>query len=225
MSNILIYQMGRVGSVAIRNSLKAEGVKATHLHYIMTEGEHPARHLPELKEQILGRKVPFKIIVLVRDPIARNISAFFRTLDNREWTGYNRKLLKKFMTEYNHVWALAWFDLEFNPAFFDIYATYYSPEHSTYKFPPADFIILRTEDLSKKRTADQLTSFLGIEKIQIIKANATEYAPKRAPLYKDFLDNVKLPLHYVEYMYNTPYTTQFYTEKEIERMTKRWTGE
>jgi|SRR5690606_2252081 len=97
---ILIYQMGKVGSSSIYASLKAKGVpKVFHLHRMNPETTQKMKRTfleqnllaqfrtEQLFETIyrkaIQRRKKVKIITLVREPISRNISAFFENLTYR----------------------------------------------------------------------------------------------------------------------------------------------
>lgn len=110
--NIIIYQMGRVGSKTIEYSLKERGLSPFHVHTL----NHDARkkydkvmskykqgsqiylkYKKKLTEiELLQEKIRtdtgkrWKIITLVREPVGRNVSLFFHYLRNRD-----RKRLEK----------------------------------------------------------------------------------------------------------------------------------
>lgn len=110
---IVIYQMGKVGSTTIVESLRRSVPERSifHVHFLSTEGikieedfyrEHLSRigaihdHLLEswyLSEQFdkITSDEKYKIITLVREPIARNISAFSRRLNINLDTIFARK--------------------------------------------------------------------------------------------------------------------------------------
>ncbi len=92
---ILIYQMGKVGSTSVQRSLYDAGVGPLHVHYIHADLSHMERFTETEKDFPLhfyiGRVLRYylaitshrlKIITLVRDPIARFVSAQFQTLDH-----------------------------------------------------------------------------------------------------------------------------------------------
>jgi hypothetical protein len=96
---LLIYQMGKVGSSTIRNSVNAYGLEVYpyHLHY-MSGIDHMVRICRQqaipLQDHILSsifcRKLvkrsiraggQIDVISLVREPVAKNISQFFQNID------------------------------------------------------------------------------------------------------------------------------------------------
>ena len=96
---VLIYQMGKVGSTTIRDSLDAHQIYNQHAHRLSWEG---IRQAEERYQRIRSGQIPehivryralrefidrtptdtrWQIITLVRDPIARLISSVFQNLD------------------------------------------------------------------------------------------------------------------------------------------------
>jgi hypothetical protein len=101
---LLIYQMGKVGSKTIRDSLRAleidrrvfhvhfltpDRVKKTEIErrkYLGTEKEHLLRHIWQYQylRRLMARGLDgkkWKIVTLTREPVGRNISTFFENLD------------------------------------------------------------------------------------------------------------------------------------------------
>jgi hypothetical protein len=101
---IFVYQMGRVGSISIFESLRnaytdlAIEIPIYHFHYLANFGKlaerakkdfvDPTKFLESLESHKTNRETVlnlpaqiFNIVSLVRDPIARNVSTFFHALD------------------------------------------------------------------------------------------------------------------------------------------------
>ena len=101
---LLIYQMGKVGSKTVRNSLQALELDRTifHIHYLSldrireleaerkrylgTQQEHLLRHIwqyqyvrKQMASNSNGKR--WEIITLTREPISRNIATFFENLE------------------------------------------------------------------------------------------------------------------------------------------------
>jgi hypothetical protein len=102
---VLVYQMGKVGSETVARSLGDEQLARSvyHLHFLTPQGlaraaetyrEHwrpdgNAHHVWDgefIRERLqeAGDGEQWPVITLVRDPVARNLSAFF--LFSRGWT-------------------------------------------------------------------------------------------------------------------------------------------
>ncbi|MCU0286868.1 MAG: putative capsular polysaccharide synthesis family protein [Acidobacteria bacterium] len=101
---ILIYQMGKVGSTSVYNSLKCAGISNSlfHVHQLSDEGikrkemwlkHHEALEIPwvkedlqyikKIKELITRNRSEFqwKIITMTRDPVSVKLSAFFENIE------------------------------------------------------------------------------------------------------------------------------------------------
>jgi hypothetical protein len=161
---VLIYQMGKVGSRSVEASLLASrlDLPVFHIHYLSAEmleketdcfydercGSNRklkgvfSRQLFEsyfIRSAVLARPHPkkkWKIITLVREPIARNISALFHDLDEYIPGSHNNiysipyeELFQAFLEKVNHELPLTWFDIELNPLFgVDVYASPFPKE-------------------------------------------------------------------------------------------------
>ena len=96
---VVVYQMGKVGSSSIYNALKARGLFVFHNHNLRPEiiakgieqwkTRKPTSVVPRpelgkrlwVYNHIIKKRRHAKYITLVRDPLGRNVSAFFSTLD------------------------------------------------------------------------------------------------------------------------------------------------
>ena len=126
LSNIFVYQMGKVGSVSFQVALREKGLRTIHGHWIHCEdGEFPASKKAMAKAIKAGKRNDWKVITPVREPIDRNISAFFQRIeayypDYRTYE-YRPEMLSLFMENYNHDWPDIWFEKELMDIFeFDV---------------------------------------------------------------------------------------------------------
>ena len=243
---VLVYQMGKVASQSIYQSLKAIGeVNVYHVHRLNPDHIHAVREEylrrgkrppNEQKGLYLYRKVikprkPAKIITLVREPISRNISAFFENLDlfsnpnSRLQEEEITNLIDTFLREYNHDTVLNWFDIEMKSTTGINVYQYSFPKQTGYQIiieNPYQLLILR-HDLDDETKASLIGDFLGLEQFDIIRANISEdksYAEK----YAAFLERIKIPTSYARRMYNSKYTKHFFAHNEIEHLFKSWTS-
>ena len=183
--------------------------------------ENPVRH--------------WKIISLVREPVARNVSQFFHSLDEfiPDWekryaTGNisMEDLQRTFLNiESIHVTPEYWFDTQLKPIFeIDVFANPFAIEngYKTYwSKPNTPLLVIRMEDLDRC-AGDAMREFLALEQFEIIKTNMG-YSKPYADLYRNF-KTLPLPCEYVKKIYSSRYARHFYTKQEIERYTKEWTG-
>ena len=74
--------MGKVGSSAINHVLHENNVKALHAHWMFHD--YPIAEFPTLKpsfEKKIKKVYALDVVTPIREPVSRNISAFFRTLE------------------------------------------------------------------------------------------------------------------------------------------------
>lgn len=130
---ILIYQMGKVGSASVYSTLKKNYYNCVHVHYLLPSNidnliSEKSKTIKFNLFPIVGRfvynniilkKKDVYIITIIRNPIERNISAFFQNILKFEGVNYKliemEQLKQDFLNNYNHEIPLAWFDKEFYP--------------------------------------------------------------------------------------------------------------
>lgn len=237
--------MGKVGSISIVHALTAVGLCVFHAHFLnpqrlerikkkYQEEEIPIRghilHSLTIKEEFLDKGQPIKIITAVRDPIARNISAYFQNL--HLWRSLKpefevdeiQAMMAEFFEKFQHNVPFTWFDDEFKEAIgLDVY---------DYPFPKADGVQRIQEKgrdilLLKAETADQckvdsIKEFLQIPEL-LLKPKNVGAAKPYAHYYKPFRDRIQLPAAYLDQMYESRFARHFYTSEEILEFRRHWT--
>lgn len=218
---ILIYQPGKVGSICILKTLIQLGFRPFHCHRVMTEGEFGLAFTKKQKQHILNQKL-IKAITLVRDPIARNLSAFFH--QNTSYWGkdsYSFETAKhKFINLYDHAIFEKWFDQEIKQLFeIDIFAEPFDKQkkYKIYQNENKEVLLLRLEDLNSIG-GEAFKQFLGVEKIKFETHNRN-----KTKEYLDFLERVRLPEDFIDRIYSGKLATHFYTEQELNSFKYRWT--
>lgn len=267
---LIIYQMGKVGSTSIRDSLEAlkldmpvyqvhaltaQGIdRLERLYYGETSRVFQHSLLPETKHVFAGHFLRtrlenrsrtfknWKIITLVRDPIARNISQFFYSVDTSKYDPhlpdfYERygasklsvaELLERFLERFHEnsvefQLPLIWFDTEFRAALgIDIYSRNFprSKGYQIFYTEFADILILKLESLNQI-ACEAFDTFLGIEEFELVTSNAAKQK-EYYPVYKSFIDLVNLPAAYIDKMYSSKYVKHFYSTQEIGSFWERW---
>lgn len=253
---IIVYQMGKVGSKTVVESLqKADlGCPIYHVHRISSEG---LRFVKE-KSLAIGRAYPGKpywagkyladqlnlddsrawdIIILVRDPVARNLSAFFHAQDY--WYPQLRKITKEgnysepilreikqvFLEKFDHNIPLQWFDNEINSVFdLNVYATPFPKDRGYYilRNQKARFLLLKLELLDG--VYQQAFKDFLIDKNPNFELTQKNIAKDKSynQIYHKFLDWLSLPEEYLNSMYESRYATHFYSPEEIAILREKW---
>jgi hypothetical protein len=249
---IIIYQMGKVGSSSIQKSLRAlhMGVAIYHVHHLARDprprsgsanvtGKKPVppRHywaslyLWKLIRKF-GENYRWKIVTLVRDPVATNISAFFQNVQMNiyeldqladDGTLNVDRLIETFFKAYPHNRPLTWFDQEMKMVFgIDIYNSEFpkTKGYEIYQGDRAQVLLIRVEDMDQCSQA-AFREFLNIEKFDMIHANVGSQKTY-GQIYRTFIDRINLPESYLDRMYNSKYAKHFYSPTEIERFRANW---
>lgn len=248
MEPVLIYQMGKVGSAAIRDSLNEIGVKNYQIHYLQKETlksltqqhlergtkipPHILRSREVIEQNILGMD-GLRIISLVRDPVARNVSAFFQNIQNYfPAETYKSKepeiLIEKFMRSYPHKISTNWFRTEFQiTTGIDICGNSSigakNKKEGVFRFESngKNLLLLKVE-LEDSKKCDALVQFLDLPpNFRLLKTNVGDSKSYSAQ-YKEFKNKLVLPAEYLDEMYGSQLVSTFYSEDEIARMRNKW---
>lgn len=243
---VLVYQMGKVASSSIYKSLKkARVANVFHVHRINPENintvkqEHEAKGLtaPDdslglaLYRYLVRKNLPAKIISLVREPIGRNLSAYFENLDSFEGmhNAHAQKgveeLIEGFLIRYKHDVPLNWFDDEMKNTFgLDVYEHDFPFEVGCQVFanPPYEFLIMRY-DLDDVFKGNMIRDFLGLESFEIHNANVAS-SKKYADKYSGVLTSIKVPADYAVQMLSSRYAKHFFSNDERVKLFSKWTG-
>lgn len=259
---LFVHQMGKVGSTAVVDSLKAQGIEQTMTIYqthFMTEAggrfveareaagyggweRLPARtksflllsrYVGEQLRQGYLEQHPSRVITLVRDPVATNLSGYFhnahwwpadlRAQAQRREGDYLARLKDHFLETYPHDVPLTWFDMELKPLFgVDVLAGPFPQEqgYRVYHGKHADVLLLKLETLAHSAPL-AFGQFLGLNQFRLVKANRA--ADKwYATLYREFIAAVALPTAYLDRLYEAAVTRHFYSAAEIEALRDKW---
>lgn len=251
---VYILQMGRVGSVSVFTAVRtayqqiALDIPVYHKHYIssfdivveriLADLEDPAFALQfdrQLRNTFLsdvqsGQSV--KIISLVRDPVARNVSTFFFDFPQfvPDWQERETKNLLSAST-LNMIFeskrqfiqtAFNWFDEQIKDTIgLDVYAVPFDTAQGwqIYQQGQVKLLLLRMEDLYRTGE-DALRKFLHLPNLKMVKVNTGEER-EAYQLYRRFLTH-PISQEYLEMTYSTKLARHFYTEAEIKQFIQRW---
>lgn len=249
---IVVYQMGKVGSSSVFYGLTALklDVPVYHLHILndFDEMEDIMRHVDpdrDVGPRMLnkGRQVRAEMaeqprqmwdfISLVRQPIPRQLSAFFESatfifpnfeerLKSQDLTV--PELVDFFLNEYLDEWPLWWFEKQMQAPFgIDVYATPFDRArgYQFYRHGNVRMLLMRLEDLNRV-AAPAMSDFLKIPNFQLVHTNVGE-TKYYSELYREFLKQVRLPSAYVEKWNGSRVARHFYSEQELAAGVVRWT--
>lgn len=249
---IVVYQMAKVGSRTVYRSLRSLDLPRPVLHaHVLNELDaleervrqlypDPVGTLAEiengrrLRRRILrSRGRTWHVITLVRDPVSRDVSAFFHNLTEVIPDVYERyardeiavaDIRDAFLHRYDHDAPLGWFQSQLEPVFgIDVFAVPFDTKagYATYETPTARLLLIRLEDLETHGKA-AISEFLGLDEFELVSTNLARDKPYN-DLYAAFERNVTLPASYLAHMYDSRLARHFYSDSEIEAFKERWT--
>lgn len=192
-----------------------------------------------LRRQVEKRssKEKWKIITMVRDPVARNISQFFNWIEvfnPKVYELYGKHalqyedLIDDFLRNFGEdsvlgAMPLKWFDEELKQVFnIDVFASDFpkSKGYKIYNEEYADVLLLKLENI-KYNASSAFKEFLNLDKFVMTNDNTADEKEYYA-IYQDFLENLILPESYLDRMYSSKYARHFYTDEEIGVFKAKW---
>lgn len=266
---ILVLQMGKVGSKSIQAGLEALDLDRPiyHAHFLSHERtaeteEHRKKFFRTERYSYLRRPWlnqflrqrfentaddrRWKLITLTREPVGRNISAFFENLHvvPLETEGafeissdYYRidptvvsvdepqELAKLFFERATHDSPLTFFDREIRDIFgVDVLSEGFSPGkgYGIYRSPRVDVLVLRLENLANC-AGTAFKEFLGIEDFRVINRNIGS-KKVYAPLYDAFKKHAVIDQAYASKLYDSRFMHTFYSDDEIAVARAKWSS-
>jgi len=253
---VIVYQMGKVGSITVARSLAyVMQDPVLHAHHLTEEWVRTIKEAIERRQcvSLYARKIAhtryiqelvrlspppkkkWKIITLVRDPVARSISAFFHKLnrdekslmDLRDATADEKlhRLMALFRQKQDgfHQYLSTWFDAELNQVFgIDVFADDF-PKEKGYHFyhgERADVLAMRLEDLSRCY-AEAFRDFLGLQNVSLLSSNTADDKGYR-DIYGLFEESFRFDPDFLERMYSLRYVRHFYCKEEIDKFLAKW---
>lgn len=246
-SPILVYQMGKVGSTAILKALVDQGfrVPVEHVHLLadldaIEDGVQrsyadPSSTLEQLDHARQVREavdrqpnVSWNVITMVRDPVARNVSAFFESLHEHlprpDSAALSMKSLgEAFLTRFDHSAPLEWFQRQLAPVFdVDVFGSTF-PHSAGFQIlagPRSRTLVIRYENLNDC-VGEALKDFLGVSVKRLPAANSSA-SKWYGALQRRFTAEFEFPDSYLSAMYDSEYATHFYTSAEISGFRRRY---
>jgi len=172
-----------------------------------------------------------RVITLVREPVANNVSMFFELLGRYigtdiEFSYYNiDKIIDIFIKNYMHSRPLTWLDAEIKTNIgIDIYQHPFPVDkgHTVITDGRISLLVLRCE-LDDRTKAHAIEEFLGLDEFEIIRTNvASEKSYARQ--YAEFKQKIRIPPTLLDQMYNSKFARHFYSREEREHLCARWSG-
>lgn len=248
---VLVYQNGKVGSSTVARSLWNVGIENAHVHRFFFKNEmvgklilgdnqtelinrlnvfqvQSADYLKSVKNEVKGKK----IITLVREPIAVDLSTVFQWMGSGIADRYFAQELqqgKSFLKVVSELMEKIqdrlydWFDEELKELCgINIFAHPFDKEkgYTLISENEVEVLLIKAEKLSGM--ASVIGDFVGSQEFKLINANVGE-TKEYTHIYKEVKKRLLLPRSYVEHYYkNNAYMDYFYSKEEQEEFWDKW---
>ncbi|MXO67074.1 putative capsular polysaccharide synthesis family protein [Altericroceibacterium endophyticum] len=245
---VAIFQMGKVASSTIYATLRAQP-QFSVFQFHRARGKNLENFLAnplsrenvrysaiphELIGWLAGRKMkssegPLYIITTIREPVSRNISAYFQNrsrflgIEDKIKESTIEKARRTFINHYPHSVPLLWFEEEFRPVTgvdvyrynFDVDKKYSIIEEGRTR------ILIMHHDLADDGKLAALNALLGTDISSLVIANEANNK-SYADLYSRFGEEAKLPLELVLELLNSHYAKHFFSRQKRFEIASYW---
>lgn len=250
-SPILVYQHGKVGSSSVSEGLRRAGVQNTHIHQFLFKNDIAGKlllgddeenfkkkysifhfQIPEyvrwIKKGIKGKK----IITMVRDPIAVDLSAVFQWIGTgvcdryfseqlREGNSFLQAVLNHMLKFQNRLFD--WFDDELKELCgIDVFDYPFDCDkgYSIIKDCGVEILLLKTEKLSQM--TEVIRNFTDSPQFEMLNENMGKNK-EYVHIYEKVKKNLVLPDEYIDFYFKgNPQVNHFYSKAEQEFMKNKW---
>ncbi|HED54711.1 MAG TPA: hypothetical protein ENJ00_11005 [Phycisphaerales bacterium] len=245
---VLVHQPGKVGSSSLYQSMLYSLPVPSYQTHAMN------REIPYLSDDALERYDdesapwpthvrkaqrfvyhylrpgrPIAVVTMVRDPIARNVSAFFQNISESPHLADPsdpppvEEYQRVFLESHDHGFMDRWFDYHLREPFgVDWFAQAFDPEigHASIAHGKNTYLLMQLElpDETKERV---IREFLNFDAFRLdVTANVGEQK-EYADVYRRF-KQLPLPGEYLDRMCRSRVATHFYTPEQVERFRAKW---
>lgn len=241
---ILVFTMAKVGSLSVYQSLKTVmGTPIFHVHTLdqaeidaglqqcFNNGVYPDSRSPVslINNEVIKKNRPFKVISLFRNPIERNISAFFDAFEFHigmpasKYKGDIQTIEDAFHTKLNHRYAIDWYGKHFkNGLGLDIYQTYFDTQKK-YQIIKSDLceILLLDSRLADEKKETLIAHFCNLESFKLSNVNVTSHL-KHGALYKQFKSHIRFRESYLDTQLHSTYFNHFFSDQDRKHLVQKW---
>jgi len=224
---VIIYQMGKVGSSSVADSLARQypGV-AIHTHAFSQKDSNP--YIRKLHQWAIRDRKPLRVISLTREPISRNVSAFFHNFERDTGVPFAehnfslQDLKALFLSNYRHQIPLQWFDKNILSNFnIDVFKSPFPPTGSCiYTQGNVELLVIKVELTDAAKEA-ALRDFLRLSHFKLENTNIAARKDYNAT-YAAFVQQVKFPEDYISMMLSSKYARCFYSPEDLAAARLRW---
>lgn len=231
---VFVFQMGKVASRSVTEPLP-KYYRGAVIHDHVFCGERMERMQGETRElyrYVKGRHAPktLHMISLVREPLARNISAFFNNFELHtgvspsDWRGGLDELKDCFLRSFPHDQPLFWFEQSIESNFgIDVYSVPFPAIGSVVlEREPYRLLVIRMEENDSNKS-QAVREFLSLPSSYSVTRANERSSKDGALLYRRFVEWVRFDVEFVDFFCRSRYFQHFYDASFIEKTRRRWT--
>jgi len=218
--------MGKVASSTIYRSLRIQ-YEGVCLHSHSFSGKHVKPEVRFLYKLFKNKHIPLRVITLIREPISRNISAFYENFERDLGMKFEKnpysteELQRQFLEKHDHKIPLIWLDHHILGHFnIDVYETPLPKEGFAHYQGKNVELLLMKHDLENTLKEQLLNKFLGRDSLKISDYNVGG-SKTYSNSYKAF-NELPLPKSYIDKMLESKYVNHFYADEKVS-IAKKWT--
>lgn len=234
----VVYTMGKVASTSVASGLREAGQVVFDMHtlndrYILGKiseiTEKCVEKIPRnyIDSLYVHKNIDFlkknaTFVSVAREPLSRNISAFFqnRNLSDHVEKGNDFSVVKNFIDNYPHELPINFFDEQFKKYLgFDVYKKKFNNE--TLTTAANGYIVIRFDartEIMEGSLSDFFSKRVILKKMNVTldKPTANIYLKVKERLKKEF------PLDLKDVLFRSKYMTYFFTPNEIDEIYSYW---
>ena len=222
---VFVYQMGKVASSSIYYSIKQQ-YKGLVFHSHSFGKKENSDEIKALFDYYQKKRPIINIISLTREPISRNISAFFQNFKRDVGVEFSGSKLSVdelqgiFLKKYDHDIPIRWFDDNIKKNFgIDVYNFDFPNENHQFITKGNVNLLLMKHNLDDNIKQNLLTEYLKIADFELTNKNIGSQK-EYSKAYNDF-SNLKFSEDYLNRMLNNKYTIHFY-KNELKDIQSKW---
>jgi len=243
--SIIIFTMAKVGSLSVYFSLKkwTKNQSIFHIHSLdekeVKEGNekcfnnniYPGSKSPVflINKKIINREKSYKIISLYRDPLERNISAFFDVFElhtGKKPSDFNGdfEILKQLYHEkLTHVYPLNWFEKQFfEGTKINVYKEGFDKEKGYQTIIKNNVeVLLINSNVDNQKKEELIVDFCNLKDFKLENRNVSS-EKEYADYYNEFKKKMRFSSEYLNQLYGSKYVQHFFTEEYIKNQIEKW---
>lgn len=226
---VFVYQMGKVASRGVQEPLQTYWPGEV-IHGHRFDADYPQGEVQELFRYWHSQHPPERmpLISLTRDPVDRNVSAFFQNFElytgiaPAQCTQSPEELLDCFLKRFPHDIPLVWFDEKIKKEFgVDVYSQPFPQEGVVViDHPRTPLLVMRIETTDEVKNK-AVREFLNLPDFSVERRNDPG-EKAYGEIYRRFKTEVRLPAEYIQRMTDSKYYRHFYGEDFLEETRRKW---